>query len=180
METGQLELAAWKVSGKSTLQKVFQNGLRISCWQDGAKGPIQHTMLSAWNKWTGWCSSRQINPFSTDIQYFLDFLAELFEAGLQYRSINTVRSAVSMTHVKVEGTPIGQHPLVSRLLKGIYNSRPPQPRYQSTWDVDVVVKFVVSLGANDQLSLKHLSWKLAVLMALIEAIAGHRNYRHWT
>ena len=71
-----------------------------------------------------------------------------------------------------KSSPIGHHPLVSRLLKGIiiyYNSRPPQPRYQSTWDVDVVVKFIASLGENDQLSLKHLNWKLAVLTALIEA-----------
>ncbi len=77
------------------------------------------------------------------MQHFLDFLAELFEQGLQHRTINTIRSAVSMTHKQVEGTPIGQHPLVTRLLKGVYNKRPPMPKYSSTWDVDVVTRHIV-------------------------------------
>ena len=58
---------------------------------------------------------------------------------MQYQSINTIRSAVSMTHEQVEGVPVGKHPLVSQLLKGIYNSRPLQPRYSTTWEVDIVV-----------------------------------------
>jgi len=74
-----------------------------------------------------------------------------------------------MTHDHVEGIPMGQHPLVSRLLKGIYNSRPPQPRYTTTWDVDIVVKFLQTLGENKTLPLKLLSQKLALLMALVEA-----------
>ena len=99
----------------------------------------------------------------------MDFLADLFEQGLQHRSINTIRSAVSMSHSHIEGVPIGQHPLVTRLLKGIYNSRPPQPRYTDTWNVDVVLSYLVSLGVNSQLSLKQLSQKLVILMALVQA-----------
>ena len=45
--------------------------LMLAGWIKGTNSTYQ----SAWSKWTGWCSSRQINPFSTDIQYFLDFLA---------------------------------------------------------------------------------------------------------
>jgi len=74
-----------------------------------------------------------------------------------------------MTHSQVEGVPIGQHPLVSRLMKGVYNCRPPQPRYSSTWDVDTVIEHIQGLGANSELSLKQLSQKLAVLMVLVEA-----------
>ena len=99
----------------------------------------------------------------------MDFLADLFEQGLEHRTINTIRSAVSMTHKHVEGVPIGQLPLVTRLLKGVHNSRPPQPRYSSTWDVDVVLSYLISMGDNSQLSLKQLSQKLAVLMALVQA-----------
>jgi len=81
---------------------------------------------------------------------------------MQYRSINTIRSAVSMTHDHIEGTPIGQHPLVSRLLEEIYNSQPPQPRYSTTWNVDIVVRFIQSMGDNKVLPLKLLSQKLAL------------------
>jgi len=74
-----------------------------------------------------------------------------------------------MTHEQVEGVPVGKHPLVSQLLKGIYNSRPPQPRYSTTWDVDIVVQYLQSLGDNASLPLKILSQKLLLLMALVEA-----------
>ena len=74
-----------------------------------------------------------------------------------------------MTHSQIEGIPVGQHPLVSSLMKGIYNCRPPQPRYTATWDVDNVTTYIQSLGANVALSLKQLSQKLAMLMVLVEA-----------
>ena len=74
-----------------------------------------------------------------------------------------------MTHNQVDGVPLGQHPLVSRLSKGMYNSRPPQPRYTRTWDVDIVTRYLSSLGYNNALSLKQLSHKLAILMAVVGA-----------
>lgn len=58
------------------------------------------------------------------------------------------------------------HPLVTQLFRGVYNSRPPKPRYSCTWDVDLVVRHLKELGNNEVLSLKILSRKLALLMAL--------------
>ena len=118
---------------------------------------------------SSWCARRQIDPISGDVQHFLDFLAGLYDQGLQHRSINSIRSAVSMTHKQVDGSPIGQHPLVTRLLKGVYNQWPPQPRYSATWDVDVVTKHLAAMGAIESLPLKQLSQKLVVLMALVKA-----------
>ena len=43
------------------------------------------------------------------------------------------------------------------------------PRYSSTWDVDIVTRYIASMGRNEDLSLKRLSQKLVVLMALVEA-----------
>jgi len=103
------------------------------------------------------------------VKYFLEFLTSLYKEGLQYRTINTIRSAVSTTHDHIEGVPIGKHPLVSRLFRGIHNLRPPQPRYVNTWEVDMVVEYPKSMGQNDSLTLKQLSQKLALLMALVEA-----------
>lgn len=131
------------------------------------------TYQSAWRKWSGWCSEWQADPLSCGISVFFDFLADLYDRGLEHRSINTIRSAVSMTHVEVDRTPIGQHPLVSRLLRGVYNQRTPQPRYpgtwMGTWKVDRVLEHIVSLGDHEVLSLKGLSLKLAILMALVKA-----------
>ena len=69
-------------------------------------------------------------------------------------------------HEQVDGCDVGQHPLVTRLLKGAFNDRPPLPRYSSTWDVQVALNYIESLGDNCNLSLKLLTWKTVMLMAL--------------
>jgi len=74
-----------------------------------------------------------------------------------------------MTHDPIKGVPNGQHPLVKWLLQ----LRPPQPCYTGTWEVSSVLS---SLGENSDLSLKLLSGKLALLMALVSA--SHSSELH--
>ena len=54
-------------------------------------------------------------------------------------------------------------------MQGVFNSRPPCPKYSTTWNVDVVINYLHSLGPSEHLSLKNLSLKLVVLMALTSA-----------
>ena len=61
---------------------------------------------------------------------------------------------------------MGQHPLVSRLLKGAFNERPLLSRYLSFWNVDIVLAHLWGLGSNGSLSLKTLTLKTVMLMAL--------------
>ena len=139
--------------------------LLASGWSKGTNDTYQ----SAWKRWDSWCIELTTDPFSCSVKHFLEFLTGLFKEGLKYRTINTIRSAVSMTHDNIEGIPMGKHPLVSRLMRGIHNLCPPQPRYVTTWDVDIVVEYFKSMGQNNALPLKQLSQKLALLMTLVEA-----------
>ena len=61
---------------------------------------------------------------------------------------------------------MGQHPHVTRFLKGAPNKRPPKPRYSHTWNADVMIKYMISLGKNSTLSLKAISVNLVTLFAL--------------
>lgn len=83
-----------------------------------------------------------------------------------YWTINSYQSAISMTHTPVDGVVIRKHPLVSRLMKGIHNQRPPQPRYSSTWDVAEVLNYIRTWGPTAELDRKKISLKLAMLMAI--------------
>ena len=94
------------------------------------------------------------------------YLRQRFEEGYQYLSLNAYRSAISSVHQKADGYEVGQHPLVSRLLKGAFNQRPPKPRYEVTWDVTKVLNYLDSLGESDSLSLQVLTWKWAMILAL--------------
>ena len=89
-----------------------------------------------------------------------------FSEGYQYQSLNAYHSAISSTHENVDGVSVGSHPVVARLLKGVFHSRPPQPRYASFWDVGVVIQHIKKLGPNENISLKQLTLKTTMLLAL--------------
>ena len=93
---------------------------------------------SLFGKWHSWCRSRDSDPFSSPVSEVVNFLAYLYREGYQYRSLNSYRSAISSVHERIDGYSVGQHPLVTRLMKGVFNDRPPLPRYTSTWNVQCV------------------------------------------
>ena len=136
--------------------------LILASWRPGTNSIYN----SAWLKWDSWCSEREINSLFPSLANIIDFLSHSFDLGLQYRTINTYRSALSSVISPIEGFPIGQHPLAVRLMKGIQNKRPAMPRYQHCWDINKVLEYIKTLLDNHDLPLKTLTGKLATLMAI--------------
>ena len=97
------------------------------------------------------------------------FLTSLFDGGSSYSAINTARCTLSNVLDKYDGIPFGQHPVVIRVMKGIYNRRPQLSRYGSTWDVDIVLDFLRELCPLSKLTLRELTAKTVMLMLLITA-----------
>ena len=124
---------------------------------------------SAWGKWAGWCNKREIDPVRCEVNWILNYLAEKFDQGLEYSTIAGYRSAISAYHIGIDGSKVGDNPQVSSLLTGIYNRRPPKPRYTFIWDANVVVDYIKALPDDNDLTLKMLSWKLTTLLALTAA-----------
>ena len=65
--------------------------------------------------------------------------------------------------------PVGKHPRVCSLMTGVFNRKPPKPRYTFVWDVSKVLSYLNSLPPNDSLSVKDLTHKLTMLLALTAA-----------
>lgn len=99
----------------------------------------------------------------------LDFFTSLFHDGIAYKTMNTARSALSALGIIIDGFVIGKHPLVIKFLTGVYNKRPPKSRYAEIWDVKYVTDYLKGLPAVDKLSLKMLTYKLVMLIALTQA-----------
>ena len=97
----------------------------------------------------------------------LDFLTLLYQQGLRYSAVNTARSALSSYITLENGTCVGKHPLVSRLLKGIFQEKPPRPKYTEIWNASIVLSYLQSLSPVDKLYLKELTLKLLVLILLV-------------
>ena len=122
------------------------------------------------------CRKRKTGSVQTTLDLVLDFLTTLYDSGLGYSAINTSRSALSSLGIIIDGFVIGSHPIVIRFLKGIYNLRPSMPRYVTTWDVSKVLKYLKSLSPVKYLTLKLLTFKLAMLLCLI--LAGRTQTLH--
>ena len=90
-----------------------------------------------------------------------------YKRGLTYSSLNTARCALSTVILLPNGNTFGNHPLVTRLMKGVFESRPTLPRYNSIWNLSTVLDFIKTLGPNEELSLKNVTLKCVTLVALL-------------
>lgn len=80
--------------------------------------------------------------------------------------MNTTRSALS-SFISVDGRPVGQHPLICRFLKGAFERKPPSTKYYGIWDVQTVLDFLRTYSPIASLTLKQISLKLVMLLALV-------------
>ena len=151
--------------------------LRESYTSKGFSSEASDLMLSSWRpktnsnygssftRWASWCKQRDRDRLSGPVSDIVNFLAELFSKGYQYQSLNSYRSAISSVHERTDGFSVGQHPTITRALKGAYHSRPPLPRAipPFAWDVGIMLSHLKQLGCND---VRQLTLKTAMLMAL--------------
>lgn len=68
---------------------------------------------------------------------------------------------------------MGRRPNVSRLIKGVFEERSAQPRYEDTWNVDIVLIYLDQLLEAKHLSLKDLTLKTCMLLALVTVQRAH-------
>ena len=101
----------------------------------------------------------------------LESLTDLYYQNYLFRTINVYRSTISASHLPIDGSPIGSHPLISRFMKGIFELRPLQPHLLTTWSVMTVV-----CSPPEDLNLKQLTLKVVLLSALVSA--ARCNFLH--
>ncbi|XP_055955526.1 uncharacterized protein LOC130010303 [Patella vulgata] len=119
-------------------------------------------------RWEQFCCRRKVDTVFAFVTDILDFLVELFNMGLKYSALNTARSALSSTIVLHDSVfSVGQHPLVSRFLKGVFEQRPALPRYNHVWNVETVLNFLEKLSPLVSLTLSQLTIKLVTLLCLL-------------
>ena len=103
--------------------------------------------------------------YKPPVEQVANFIAEGFDQGRSYGSLNTDRAAISL----ISANRIGNDELLSRTLKGCFRLKPVFPKYSFTWNVDTVLDHLQDLGDSDTLSFKNLTFKLVTLLALATA-----------
>lgn len=99
---------------------VSQQSTSLICssWRESTTKAYE----SAWRRWASWCDTRKVDPFSTTLTNILEFLIEMYNENKEHSTINSYHSAISIFHAKIDGVPAGQHPMVTRLMQGIFNT----------------------------------------------------------
>ncbi|XP_053391151.1 uncharacterized protein LOC128553980 [Mercenaria mercenaria] len=115
--------------------------------------------------WLFHCRGKD-NPTNPNIKTVLTFLTKMYDRGLRYSAMGTVRSAISV-FVKICGNmDLNSNETITRFMKGVFNDRPTLPRYQTTWDVQIVLDYLKQLTDT---TLLQLSCKLCMLFLLLSA-----------
>ena len=149
--------------GQTLSDKVLH--LVDSAWTDGSKAQY----WSYINRWILFCEQHNHNPNVADITLGTEFLASLFDTGVGYSVINTARSALSNYLNQIDGFDFGKHPVVCKVLRGVFKLKPSLPRYVVTYDPDIVMKYLSNLPPWETIPLKGLTLKFVTLLAFISS-----------
>lgn len=77
--------------------------LLSASWREGTKRDYS----AKFEQYNSWCSGQQIDPYSANLNQIADFLAYLYQSGLQYRTIAGYRSMLSAVLPPVQNIPVG-------------------------------------------------------------------------
>ena len=144
---------SWKQSETSTLSETSDAGLinyETVSSTTSISSDTQAIMSVAWRnttktkynsifkRLTKLCSKRNINSLQPNTVNIIEFLTEEFKRGLSYNSLVSARSALG----HCLSCDIIHHSTVSTFLKGVYNLRPPTPKYFAIWNVNTLLSHI--------------------------------------
>ena len=135
----------------------------MASWRQGTLKQYK-TFLA---KWELFCKNNKITPSQATTEDGIEFLTSLFKSGLGYSAVNTARSALSAVMKINDNISFGEHPLVCRFIKGVFQLKPALPKYTHIWDVEKVLSYLQTLAPVSSLDLKQLSLKLATFLAIL-------------
>ena len=118
-----------------------------------------------WSRFADWCNGRQVNCGNLSVNSLCKYLVVVFDEGLSASTLKFVRSALAF-FLSESHREIVEHRIVSRLLKSFEKLRPTIPRYVVTWDFNIVLLFLRSWHPIARLTLKQLTLKTCMLIAL--------------
>ena len=120
---------------------------------------------SYWVRFAHWCIPREISPGNLSVNTLCKFFIFMFDSGLSASTLKFVKSSIYF-FLRESHEDIINHYFISRLLKAFEKLRPTIPRYVVTWDVNKVLCFLKKWYPNNTISLKQLTLKTCMLIAL--------------
>lgn len=115
--------------------------------------------------WWQYCRGNSRDIYEPSVASLLNFFTSEFNLGKSYGTLNNSRAAISL----ITDPELSNDHRIKRFFKGIHNLKPNKPRYDVTWDPNVVLTYWENKEDNNTLSIKDLTLKLVTLVALVTA-----------
>ena len=169
----------------SSIQKATDDCLPLVCQglsSTNSSKDAQKIILSSWRpgtqkqyqpyskRWNTYCTENKVSVLCPKVEQVIEFLTMSYRNGLGYSAINTGRSSLSSIIFQENGLPVGEHPLIRRFLKGIFELRPSLPKYSFIWDVNKVFTYFKTFPA-----LENVSFKKFILQSSNAPLPGNRT-----
>ena len=164
------------ITASPTSQKTITASLLSRWGSDTLTKDVEDLIVNSWAKitrkkyrtyfsqWHEFCQDRNLSPTNASISEDSEFLLTLYKKRSSYSVINTARSMLSMTLLAYTGTELGKHPIIARMLKGIFRNHPALPRYMVTYDPDLALNLLKSLPSWNNITLKWVTSKTATIL----------------
>lgn len=105
-----------------------------------------------------WCSKQYVDPIAPTEVNIVNYLTILCLENRSYSCINTHKCAISQTLASLGNSKFVDNAFIARFMKGIFNFRPPIPKYRSFWDVQKVLSFLATQFPLNELKLEMLTY----------------------
>ena len=114
-----------------------------------------------------------MDPFSPPINLVAEYLVGVFETtSNKYSAMRTRISALSAFLPLYDGFTVGKHSAIKRIMTAIFKKRPSLPRYTETYDANIVLEHLKTLGDNKDIGIKDLTHRLVTLLGLLSGQRG--------
>jgi hypothetical protein len=120
---------------------------------------------TAARKWLRYTRPLKIDPVRPTIFQCVDFLVSVHDGGVGHGTVATTRSFLS-NFITIEGRPLGEHPLASRIVRGTKNADDTEPPYEDIWDPVTVLQNLRDWGDIEDLSLDRLTRRTLTLFLI--------------
>lgn len=113
--------------------------------------------------------SEKNNPMQPSCDQIINYLSCLAENDFSYHTFNAHKAAIVQTLSVCSNFSFAQDPMIIRFMKGDFLAKKPKPKYISTWGVGSIINYLKSLYPFENLDIKSLTLKTALLKALTTA-----------
>ncbi|KAK7906753.1 hypothetical protein WMY93_015365 [Mugilogobius chulae] len=124
-----------------------------------------------WRIFEQWCEARHVIPFQCSVSEVLCFLQQMVEKRRAFSTLKVYLAAISACHVGFGDKTVGQHPLISRFMKGARRKLPVVKPLVPLWDLSVVLDALCHhpFEPLEAVALKYVALKTVLLLALTSA-----------